>query len=203
MIMKSTVLDIRKYSVILVICTLLGAVPLRSQEKKEQEFRISKSELPKEAYELIEPELQGAKRIRFYQETDGDKKSFEVKFKKRRLHYSVEFNTNGQLEDVEFIIKPTDIPEDSWNKILNYLGNNYKTYKVKKIQQQYPSSEQNDRKTIKDAFQNLILPYINYELIFSAKKEKGYQHYEALFNSEGEFVKVRRFATANYDHVLY
>ncbi|TAI47911.1 hypothetical protein [Flagellimonas allohymeniacidonis] len=201
--MKSIVSDIRKFSSVVIICTLLGVSPIWSQDKNEREFRISKSELPKNAFTLIEPKLEDAKRIRFYQETDGAKRSFEVKFKKGRLHYSVEFDTEGQLEDVEFIIKPNDIPEDSWNRIVQYLGSNFKKYKVKKIQQQYPSSKQNNKKTIREAFQNLILPYINYELIFSAKNEKGYQHYEALFNSEGKFVKVRRFALANYDHVLY
>ncbi len=173
------------------------------QNKNEREFRISESELPENALSLIEEQLENAKRIRFYQETDGEKKSYEIKFKKVKLHYSVEFDLNGQLEDVEFIITPNDIPEDSWEKINGYLKENFEKFKVKKIQQQYPAQNRNARQTIKDAFQNLILPYINYEIVFVGKKEKGFLHYEALFNSRGEIITLRRFLPANYDHVLY
>ncbi|KAB5485094.1 MULTISPECIES: PepSY-like domain-containing protein [Flagellimonas] len=174
-----------------------------SQEKHEQEFRIKKSQFPDAALEQIEQYLGDAKRIRFYQELDSTKKSYEAKFKKGRLHYSVEFNETGKLEDVEFIIKERDIPEDSWNAILEHLQENYPKFRIKKIQQQYPLADREPKKTLHEAFQNLILPYINYELVFSAKKDKGFQTYEALFNSEGTLINIRKSSPLSYDHVLY
>ncbi|RUA16746.1 MAG: hypothetical protein DSY83_05230 [Flavobacteriia bacterium] len=174
-----------------------------SQEKHEQEFRIKKSQFPDAALEQIEQYLGDAKRIRFYQELDSTKKSYEAKFKKGRLHYSVEFNETGKLEDVEFIIKERDIPEDSWNAILEHLQENYPKFRIKKIQQQYPLADRESKKTLHEAFQNLILPYINYELVFSAKKDKGFQTYEALFNSEGTLINIRKSSPLSYDHVLY
>lgn len=201
--MKSIVLDIRKFNNFSIFFLLFGILVVSGQNKNERESRISASELPEKALNLISEQLENAKRVRYYQETDGDKKSYEIKFKKVKLNYSVEFDVNGELEDVEFIIKPIDIPEDSWTNINEYLNGNFKKSNIKKIQQQYPAENRNDQQTLKDAFQNLILPYINYEIVFVGKKEKGFLHYEALFNSEGEILTLRRFSPANYDHVLY
>ncbi len=168
----------------------------------EREFRIEQSEFPINAQHLISPHIQDSKRIRYYQEIDGNKKSFEVKFKKRRLHYSIEFDESGALEDVEFKISPVDIPDESWKKITDYLKRNFGKFSIKKIQQQHPLTSNDAKKTLVDAFQNLLLPHINYEIVFSAKKEK-FERYEALFNADGEFVRLRKSVSTKYDHVLY
>lgn len=191
-----------KYKIFTIILLFISLFAL-SQEKHEQEFRIKKSQFPEAALSQIEQYLGNAKRIRFYQELDSTKESFEAKFKKGRLHYSVEFNEKGKLEDVEFIITERDIPEDSWNAILEHLQENYPKFRIKKIQQQYPLANREPKKTLHEAFQNLILPYINYELVFSAKKDKGFQTYEALFNSEGSLLNIRKSSPLSYDHVLY
>lgn len=173
-----------------------------AQNKYEKESRIKKEAFPENAFALIESYLEDAKRIRFYQETDSTKKSFEAKFKKGRLHYSVEFNQEGDLEDVEFIINENDIPEDTWNRIKNYLNSQYPKLRIKKIQQQHPRMG-DSKKTLREAFQNLMLPHINYEIIFSSKKEKRFQSYEALFNAEGSLLNIRKSFPPSYDHVLY
>ncbi|AWX44143.1 hypothetical protein HME9304_01143 [Flagellimonas maritima] len=174
-----------------------------SQDKNEKEFRISKPEFPSNAYELISEQLASAKRIRYYFETDSLKKSYEAKFKKGRLHYSVEFDENGKLEDVEFIIEEKDIPEESWKKINTYLQDNFEKVRIKKIQQQYRSNGIIEKELIYQAFQNLILPHINYEIVFASKANKGYQTYEALFDAKGMFLKLRKSLSSAYDHVLY
>lgn len=184
---------------------MLGTAQIVSgQNKYERESRIDKSDFPNSAYILIEDYLKDAKRVRFYQETDSTKKSFETKFKKGRLHYSVEFDENGTLEDVEFKIKERDIPNESWSAIKSYLNENHYRHRVKKIQQQYPLRDgKSVEKTLHDAFQNLILPDVNYELIFSAKEDKGFQEYEGLFDAEGRLIQLRKSFPPSYDHVLY
>lgn len=184
---------------------IIGTVQIISaQNKYERESKIDEDAFPNNAYILIEKYLEDAKRLRFYQETDSTKKSYEAKFKKGRLHYSVEFNDKGKLEDVEFKIKERDIPNDTWRTIQFYLKENHKKHRVKKIQQQYPVREgQSTEKTLHNAFQNLILPEVNYELIFSSKESDGFQEYEALFDSEGQLIQIRKSFPPSYDHVLY
>lgn len=185
---------------ILLFCLPLSVL---CQVKREQEFRIEKDQFPETAFSQIEEYLGNAKRVRFYQEMDSTKKSFEAKFKKGRLYYSVEFNETGKLEDVEFVIKENDVPEDSWNAIMDHLHGEYPKFRIKKMQQQYPLADRNPQKVLYEAFQNLILPYINYEVVFSAKKDKGFQTYEALFNSDGILINIRKSFPPSYDHVLY
>ena len=175
-----------------------------AQNKYERESRIDEEEFPKASYLLIQDYLDDAKRIRFYKETDSIKKSYEAKFKKGRLHYSVEFDESGKLEDVEFIIKEQDVPNDTWGTILFYLDENHAKYRIKKIQQQYPLLDgQSEKKLLHNAFQNLILPEVNYELILSSKKDKEFQEYEALFDAEGQLIQIRKSVPPSYDHVLY
>ncbi len=174
-----------------------------AQNKYEQESRIEKSSFPIKALELVSPYLKEGKRIRFYHEVDSTKKSYEVKFKKDRLRYSIEFDQEGYLEDVEFLIKEVDVPEESWIQIENYLKDNFQKFRIKKIQQQYPVGENSPETTLKQAFQNLILEYINYELIFTSKSKEGYRTYEALFSSAGKLLKLRESLPVSYDHILY
>lgn len=191
-----------KYSISFLL--ILLSLSTYSQNKYEREYRIKKSQFPLPALELMEEKLENVRRIKFYRETDSTKISYEAKFKRDRLWYSVEFNEEGILEDVEILIKELDIPKDSFDEITSYLKNSFSKYRIKRIQQQYPNSEGKKLdETLNNAFQNLILPTINYELIVAGKKEKEYYDYEILFGSDGSFKKIRKSLPPNYDHVLY
>jgi signal recognition particle GTPase len=175
-----------------------------SQAKYEREFRIKKSQFPENALLQIRESLKEAKRIKFYKEIDSAKTSFEAKFKKDKLWYSIEFDKEGILEDIEILIKEIDIPSDTFKEISNYLKTKYSKYRIKKIQQQYPYVQgEHIEETLKNAFQNLLLPTINYELIVAGKKDKNYYDYEILFDANGKYKSIRRSLPPNYDHVLY
>ncbi|WP_231555176.1 hypothetical protein [Cellulophaga sp. Hel_I_12] len=180
----------------------LVTITTTAQVKYEREFRIKKSQFPAIAHQVLKNNLQGAKRLKFYKEIDSTNISYEAKFKKSRLWYSIEFNKEGVLEDIEITINEVDIPNETFDKIHHFLTTNFISYKIKKIQQQYVNNG-DEAKVIKDAFQNLMLPYINYEIMCSGKKDKAYQDFEILFNSEGIFKSIRKSLPANYDHVLY
>jgi hypothetical protein len=175
-----------------------------AQNKYEREFRIRKSQFPVVAHDLIKDKITDAKRLRYYKEIDSAKISFEAKFKKDRLWYSVEFNEDGALEDIEILIKPIDIPSDTYTKIEDYLDREYAKYKIKRLQQQYLATPNEAVEiTLKNAFQNLMLPSINYELIVSGKKDRSYIQFEFLFDAQGNFLNKRQSLPPNYDHVLY
>jgi hypothetical protein len=172
------------------------------QKKQEREFRVDKEELPTEIIPLLSNYLNDVKRLRFYKEQDGEKSSYEVKFKKDRLLYSIEFDEKGVLEDVEFIVKQKDIPDETFEKLTKYLQSNHGKYRIKKIQQQYLNTR-NAQKTLKDAFQNLILPEIRYELIIATKDDEGYGEYEITFDAMGAHLLTRKSINTKYDHVLF
>lgn len=174
-----------------------------AQYKYEREYRILKSQFPSEAISTIEKYVEDYKRIKFYKETDSIKVSYEAKLKKDKLWYSIEFDKNGILEDIEILIKPADIPNDTYSNIETYLNNNFIKYRIKRLQQQYTSKNNPLEETYKNAFQNLLLPDNNYELMVVGRKEDGYLDYEILFDADGNFKKIRTSLPPNYDHVLY
>lgn len=177
---------------------------VNSQVKVEREHRIKKNQFPETAHEFIQEKLEEAKKIRFYKETDTTKISYEAKFKKDKLYYSIEFDESGKLEDIEISIKEVDVPEDSWSKITKFLNEKFTKFKIRKIQQQYPiTSDETAETTLNNAFQNLLIPSLNYELMVRGKIQDVHSDFEILFGAEGDFIKMKESLPANYDHVLY
>ncbi|MGB5461453.1 MAG: hypothetical protein WBM85_15965 [Eudoraea sp.] len=177
---------------------------VNSQVKVEREHRIKKNQFPETAHEFIQVKLEEAKKIRFYKETDTAKISYEAKFKKDKLYYGIEFDESGKLEDIEISIKEVDVPEDSWSKITKFLNEKFTKFKIRKIQQQYPiTSDETAETTLNNAFQNLLIPSLNYELMVRGKIQDAHSDFEILFGAEGEFIKMKESLPANYDHVLY
>ncbi|MGB5360036.1 MAG: hypothetical protein WBN20_13420 [Eudoraea sp.] len=195
----------KKYRfLLLLIMALFQFSTGLSQIKVEREHRIKKNQFPEAAHDFIKEKLKDAKRIRFYKETDTTKISYEAKFKKDKLHYSIEFDQSGKLEDIEILIKEIDVPEDSWSKITTFLKEKFDKYKIKKIQQQYPvTSDEPTETTLNNAFQNLLIPTLNYEIMVWGKIQDNHADFEILFGAEGGFIKMRESLPANYDHVLY
>jgi aspartate-semialdehyde dehydrogenase len=183
---------------------LLGFFIGNAQIKYEREHRIKKSQFPEEAIQFISDKLEGTKRMKFYKEIDSSRRNFKAKLKKDRLWYGLEFTESGKLENIEILVSEVDVPSDTYEAILNYLGKSYSKYRIKKIHQQYGTSEMETlENTLKNAFQNLILPSVNYEVIVRGKKEGGYTDYEIIFNANGEFIRLRQSLPPNYDHTLY
>ncbi|MFX0556363.1 hypothetical protein ACOCEA_06170 [Maribacter sp. CXY002] len=174
------------------------------QGKYEQEFRIRKSQFPENALVMIQDKLDGVKRLKFYKEIDSANTNFEAKFKKAKLWYNIVFNEDGILETIEIRITEVDIPTDAFSEMTSYLNTYFDTYKIKSIQQQYPSnsSELLDI-TLKNAFQNMLLPSINYKFSIAGKKDKKHVGLEAQFDAQGKFKNIKQSLPANYDHVLY
>lgn len=184
---------------ILLMCATL----IHAQKKQEQEFRIEKSQLPQALISQIEAHLVRVKRPRYYKEIDGEKTSFEVKFKKNQRFYSIEFDEQGVLEDIEFIIKADEISQPVFTTIRIHFKNTYGKYHIKKLQRQYPNTGDAFDDLLQNAFQNLPLPSVHYEIIISTKEKTGYATYEILFDAKGNHLLTRKVVNVNYDHVLY
>ena len=184
------------------IILLFFCVASFGQKKQEQEFRIDKKELPDGVMAVLSNYLENTKRLRYYKERDGEKSSYEVKFKKDKLHYSIEFDEKGALEDVELLIKQTDIPNEPFDNMTTYLQSNHKKYRIKKIQWQYVNTG-DAAQTLREAFQNSVLPKLKYELIIATKDENGYGEFELTFDANGKHLLTRKAVNTKYDHVLF
>jgi hypothetical protein len=188
-----------KYSLI-ILFLFFSLFKLSAQVKYESEHRILKSNFPIEGLELIKEKLVHTKRIKYYKEIDSAITNYKAKFKKDRLWYTINFNEDGNFKNVALQIKNIDIPNESFENILGYLDKNHSLYKIKKMYQQYDHNSNIDT-TFKNAFQNLMIPSLNYEIEVETKKEK--LEFIILFDAGGIFQNSRKSLPKNYDHVLY
>ena len=93
----------KRFKIVLLLF-ILGSGILAAQNKYERSYRIRKSQFPEKALNFISEKLEAASQVKFYKETDSAKTSFEAKFKKDRLWYTIEFNKDGVLESIGIII---------------------------------------------------------------------------------------------------
>ncbi|WP_375563084.1 hypothetical protein ACE193_11335 [Bernardetia sp. OM2101] len=169
-----------------------------SQSKLEIEERIDKENAPLAAQEFIDS-LYFSSKIKWFVEQDYDRKTYEAKTKSEGKKYSIEFDTLGQLEDIELEIKWKQIPISTQHKICQKLNSNFKKHKIKKIQIQY-SGNSTDLLNLKTTIKNLI---IKYEIVLKGQKKSQTLFYEYLFSEEGDFEQELQFDFRNTDHLEY
>ncbi len=174
-----------------------------TQEKVEREHRIRKVQFPALDQEvtLLAPNI---KKVRYYKEIDSSGTTYTLRFKKERLHYHIDYDKNGNLQNSGFKIKRIDIPEEYYDGMERYMAENFGQFKIRKIWQEYPiilNSPMQD--PLKNTFQNLILPDINYKFLIRSLAKDKTRHIEVWFDSEGKYLKMRAVLPTNFDHVLY
>lgn len=174
------------------------------QSKNEKEERIDKSIFPKKAQTYFDGLQEKVSYLKFYKETDGDRSSYEAKFKINRLHYSVEFDTIGRLEDIEIVIKKRHISKSTFSNISDYFDTNFKKVRFIKIQKQYVNCTSNsDEHFIKHIIQDPYDKHTHFEIIAEVKTNEGRILKEFTFTNKGVFEKSRLVSSSSYEHALY
>lgn len=193
-----------KFFSLLFFFILLSGYYTSAQEKVERQHRIKKSQFPTKAIRILDENSMDIKRLKFYREIDTAQKTYTAKFKKYRLFYEMDFDKNGEFKSMGFTIRQVDIPEESFKRITDYLSQNLEKPKIRKMLQLYHVKENGSpEKTIKNAFQNLMVPYMFYKLLVRAKKDGRSADYKVVFDPEGIFKEIQKSLPANYDRVLY
>lgn len=174
---------------------------LAGQTKFEKEERVKAEEFPKEAIGLLKTVLL-PKKIKYYKEQSDKGISYEAKFKHNGFFFSVEFSSDGNLEDIEAEI--TQLPKQAQLAIDEYLSKEFTKYKLKKIQRQFIKTPEDDPlPVLKTALVNAHSPTVNYELIVRAKATSGWEQLEMLFNANGKLISSKKIVPTPYEHILY
>ncbi|TFG79134.1 MAG: hypothetical protein E4H26_00675 [Flavobacteriales bacterium] len=190
-----------KFKLLLVFFLCYGVA--HTQEKVEREHRIRKVQFPALDQEvtLVVPNI---KKVRYYKEIDSSGNTYILRFKKERLHYHIDYDKNGNLQNSGFKIKRIDIPEEYYDGMERYMVENFGQFKIRTIWQEYPIIQNSPMQDpLKNTFQNLILPNINYKFLIRSLSQDKTGHIEVWFDSEGKYLKMRAVLPTNFDHVLY
>ena len=178
---------------------------INGQIKYEREFHIKENDFPKKAIDYISASNFDTNKIKYYVEVDSTKKSFEAKFKHRGRRYSLEFDTKGNLEDIEVAVGNEKLGKATKKRIAQYLNSIYKRHRVLKIQLQYTSKSVTDVLQLSAlAKKTDTLVTHNYELLVAARKKgEGFSDYELLFDQYGYLLSFRKSVPPAYGYILY
>lgn len=183
---------------------ILTALCCSAQVKNEKEYRIKIGDFPEKAIQELKEYIKDARRIRYFQEVDNNNVSFETKLNIEGNRHSIEFDSIGNLEDVETVIKKHEVPSLTLKGVEQYFDSEFTRYRIVKIQRQYPREAFNSNEEVfNKAFQNHENPDVNYEIVVAGRKKEGFKDYEVTFNYNGELLNIREFISLAYDHILY
>jgi hypothetical protein len=125
------------------ILLILNAVSfnLTAQIKYERERRISEDNVPSAALSFVQA-CQFKTRVKWYLEENQDGWSIEAKLKYGGNRVSIEFDSLGQIQDVETEIKLANMNQNTWEIISNFLNAHYDRINIFKIQRQWTAEPQ-------------------------------------------------------------
>ncbi|WP_299337432.1 hypothetical protein [uncultured Psychroserpens sp.] len=193
-----------KYKLVSTIFGFFFFVSLTAQTKNEKELRIDISNFPEHAQSILRTLPEKAKRVKFYKETDSIKESFESKFKYKHHWHSVEFDSDGNLEDIEVNIKKKQIPNPVLDAINMHLKNNSDKYDIIKIQEQYVyEAKISEAELLSAVLEKREKMASNYEIMIALKKDKIWNLREITFNSQGHFLSTRNIQQDSYEYIMY
>lgn len=171
------------------------------QQKYEKEYRLNDDEIPYNALCFIDS-LDVEEKIKWYLEEGIDRKSIEAKYKLNNQKYSVEFDTTGNLEDIEIQIAWRELQKTLRGSINSHLEKECRKYKIKKVQIQYSgdgSTLLSKLKTGKSAGDYVI----RYEIIAKCKSVNDVALFEYLFDDAGQKLTAYEIIFKNSSHLEY
>ncbi|MDN5215108.1 hypothetical protein QQ020_23705 [Fulvivirgaceae bacterium BMA12] len=188
---------------IVLIITMLLLFPLVSaaQLKFEREYRIQPEVTPPTArafIDAINPDLK----IKWYKEESSQGISIEAKFIYVGKKYSIEFDTLGNIQDAEFIIKKSDINPVVYRNMEVHLDSLYNNWKFQKIQKQYKGKPEDIITSINNDKPNPAVETA-YEIVLKGKSSGIAHLYEVTFNEHGEIHHFEQIIQEKADHLEY
>lgn len=180
---------------------LLFPIISKAQHKYEREFRIKAETIPQSAKDFIDS-ISADSKIKWYKEISLNDITLEAKFKYNKKKFSVEFDTLGKLQDVEFVIKKREISPEIYNKIENKLDSIYQKWKFQKIQIHYSGKSKDIVAAIRKNEPSNSLK-IAYEIVLKGKNLEDTQLYEITFNEQGEVQNSLQIILDKADHLEY
>ncbi|MBK8705114.1 MAG: hypothetical protein IPN33_17155 [Saprospiraceae bacterium] len=104
---------------------------IQAQTKFEKEYRLKNTSVPEKAQAFIDS-LPFHEKIKWYFEENNVGNSIEAKFKVHKTKYSIEFDVEGELQDVEIEVKWNDVSKSVQDQITAFLDANYGFFKIEK-----------------------------------------------------------------------
>lgn len=183
---------------ILTIYILAGiATGAFGQVKYEREARIKPSNIPPKAMMFIKP-LGTELKIRWYEEESHLGRSYEAKTKIQGSLYSIEFDSSGQLMDIEKRLHTREVSDELSEKIRKAFEPIFDRYKILKIQEQYLTDELDLPNFL---LSNPIFQFV--ECSVRGERQGEISDYEILLTASGEIVQILKDVGRSSDNLEF
>jgi len=165
--------------------------------KWEQELRVDESQVPESARSVLASWTAADVHIRWYLERGKESLSYEAKFKEEKHRYSIEFDEQGMLEDIEVELGFKQLPDS----IQSALCAGFRTidkFKLKRIQahwKQWPEPGELLRGRMEHNTPDL------YELEFKAVIDGRLALWEGQFDLPGNLLSYREIILRSTDNI--
>jgi hypothetical protein len=171
------------------------------QTKFEKESRLKIRQVPLKA-KLFVDSLGFQQKVKWYYEQNLQGNSIEAKSKVERKIYSIEFDTLGNLQDIEIGIGWQDMPAATIENICTALHATYDSFTINKIQVQYKGKPSLLLSLLKKGQTNEQYT-TNYELIVKGRMGREVKLYEITFNQLGILTDTAEIIFRNTDNLEY
>ena len=172
-----------------------------SQFKFEKESRLKRADVPSQALGLIES-LAIPGKIKWYSEENLTGNSVEAKFSFNKKKYSVEFDSDGNFQDLEITIHVNEIQEKLKAVIFNKLESEFSKYSIQKIQAHYPGKNHEILSIIKNPPQEPG-SNVKYEFVVNGKSGNTTKQYEMTFENTGILTDKKEIIQKNADNLEF
>jgi hypothetical protein len=189
-------------TIMLSVCfLLLFPFVSKAQLKYESEYRMKSKMIPHSAKQFIKS-IGPDSKVKWYKEIGLKDVSFEAKFKHKKKKFSIEFDTLGILQDVEFVINKSEIAPVLYNKIERQLDSLYHKWKFQKIQTHYTGANSDLITSINKNKPSETIK-VSYEIVLKGTALGNTQLYEITFNDQGEIQDIKQIVLDKADHLEY
>lgn len=191
----------RKLNVIWVMLLMLLASVSYGQ-KREIEKAVSSADVPENAKKWLDDTYEGNPNVRWFFQTDGEKEVFEAKLKWKRKWHSVEFLPDGEILNIEILMRHKDLDKEVQQNLSTYLNDTYQRSKIDRIQIQY-TGDSGDLEDLIDENEMGPSLTIMYEIEYFGRQNGKNNIWEGHFDKQGNFIKKRAIELRSTDVLNY
>ena len=188
------------FSLTSIVLFMLLHSPLWCQYKFEREFRVPEHDVHIASRNFMDS-AGIDKKIKWYREESQDGTTVEAKVRHLGARHSIEFDTAGNLLDIEVEVRLRDLEAETERNIVKSLDSVFSKYKIRRIQAQWSGSRQKQLLLLQSG-QSIDRAASRYEIVIKGKRDSGNsKFYEVLIEANGGIVKILPIITRSVDNL--
>jgi hypothetical protein len=179
-------------------------IPSFSQEKTEIEKPVKAEILPEAIINLVCSHFKPS-RVDYLLDLGENDTTYEAKFRHHDLFYSMEFELNGELRDIEVVIDLEKLNEDQQALIHDALKKKLEKYRITKVQKHWKGSRTKEilQDLSKMKEEEILRIESSYELIVFGRNAEHLGYFEVFFDEKIKMDRQEMITNSNNDNLLY